>query len=349
MANTTFIVVIDRAYVNYIIMGSVLVIHLFDCWLFICYFDLGMLGGALAEIITCFLNSVISLFYIFVIKPLPEAAIAPSMKSVHGLWRYFVFTAPIILILCSTNWGLEILNVIAMSLPPLQYSAYAITFSSCFFAKVFNSGLVSGCAILIARNLGAGNIRVSRKLIWICISFGLMLGVVILAVYIPLRYVLLNLFTNNHEIYELAVNYSLYFLVLGFPFIMSMTLLGIFRGLGKQIIGAILAMLNMYVINVGTTCILVFVYNMGAYGIYWGIFCGCMFDIFIYSLFLFSYDFRILKLEAITRVIRESHGIGPTAEDLSAFEDDEENEKLVNQKISDDETTSVENLAIKVI
>jgi len=73
-----------------------------------------------------------------------------------------------------------------------------------------------------------------------------------------------------------------------------------------------------------------------------------MFDIFIYSLFLFSYDFRILKLEAITRVIREAHGIGPTAEDLSTFEDDEEeNAKLVSHKASEDETTTVDKFAIQ--
>jgi MATE family multidrug resistance protein len=281
--------------------------HFFDSWLFIAHLHLGIYGAAYSSIITCALNTVLSTAYIFWIKPLPEAAQAPTWKSFEGIGRYIWFTLPLIIIYCAGTWGLEILNIIALNMSPFSYSAYTIVFNCCVFAVIINSGLITATSILLARNLGAGKVNTTKYLITICITFGLIISTLVVIIYVPLRSYILHMFTNIDVIYDRAYTLSLYFILLGYPFLTSMTLAGVFRGIGKQVYGSLIEVINMYIITCGSAAIFVYYCHTGPVGIYAGICMGSVFSIIMYLVQLYSYDFNVLKVEAISRVIKELH------------------------------------------
>jgi hypothetical protein len=112
-----------------------------------------------------------------------------------------------------------------------------------------------------------------------------------------------------------------------------MTLAGVFRGIGKQVVGSILIFINMYVISLGVALVLVIKYKMGPIGIYLGVGSGCLFDIIAYSIILSTYDFNILKIEALARVAKEVQAI---KESKAAYEKSQN----INQSKNQEEDTA---------
>jgi Na+-driven multidrug efflux pump len=74
--------------------------------------------------------------------------------------------------------------MIAVHSAPVDFSAYVIVDSCCIFGAIINIGIVTGTTILLARNLASGRIKTSKFLIFICLSFAIIV-ITILVIFFP--------------------------------------------------------------------------------------------------------------------------------------------------------------------
>jgi len=81
---------------------------------------------------------------------------------------------------------------------------------------------------------------------------------------------------------------------------------------------------------------------MGPVGIYLGIGSGCIFDIIAYTLILNSYDFNILKIEALGRAAKEVQAIkvlnvkNESIQEKSLTTRDDDNTNLLSPDTAED-------------
>jgi len=319
-----FISIIDRAYINIIVIVITLVFHVLYCWLFIIVFDWGLTGGAIAEVLTNATDCTLGLIYIFVIKPEPECAISPNIKMFEGIWRYLKFTLPILVLECSSIWSGEIINIIAVHMEPLYYSGYMVINLSSEYAGFLSSGVFCAVSILVAKHLGAGNTANAKTIIYGALFINMTIVVLMLTLYYPFREYFIRIFTNNEEVVKIAYNFTLYSLLCLIPSGLATVLGGVFKGIGKQGISSIISFFSSWLLNISLVFVFVYKCNLNIYGILLaGVITGSV-EIMIFGALYLSYDFNTLKLEALSRVIQEDHG----------WNDDEaEEKKLINEDV----------------
>jgi len=206
---------------------------------------------------------------------------------------------------------MEINNIIALHMEGIYYSAFTIINSSCIYSMFLGAGILSGISIVTAKHMGAGNSKNAIKAIIAGVVIIVLISVVMLVVFYFLRYKLIPLYSNIDAVLQLSYKFSIYSLILIIPLGVCTVLMGALKGLGKQGITSIYNFISLYVVQLGLELILVFKYDMKIEGIYLAMFAACLLSIGLMAKLLLSYDYNTLKLEALARIIQESHGWDP--------------------------------------
>jgi len=305
-ANSVFLTTIGKDYINYIIFCISLSFHLANCWFWIDYMDLGIMGGGIAQSITNLFHSSISFIYIFVIQPEPECATMPDWSIFSGIWSYLKFTLPIVIITCSMSWCIQIQNFICSRMDPDIYSQYVVSVSSSTISFSIAKGTQSASAIVTGKEIVKGNIKRTKKIIVVSFIVGQLLQVIVFIILIVFRYQVASLFTANKDLIEGSSVAIVWMTFLGFFFIIENNFTGIFKGLGKQTLATFNYIFSLYLVQLSTLAILFNCFDIQFYSIIYSKFFGTICSSTIFIILLSYFNLNQIRVESIARLMNDS-------------------------------------------
>ncbi|KAK1331723.1 hypothetical protein QTO34_009697 [Cnephaeus nilssonii] len=235
-------------------------------YLFLHELHLGVMGSALANLISQFSLALLLFLYIFW-KKLHQATWGGwSLECLQDWGSFFRLAIPSMLMLCMEWWAYEIGSFLSGILGMVELGAQSIVYELATIVFMIPTGFSVAASVRIGNALGAGDVeqakRCSRVSVLVTAFCVLLLSCKDLVGYI---------FTTDRDILALVAQvvplYAVSHLFEG----LACTGGGILRGSGNQKVGAVLNAVGYYVIGLPVGISLMFATSLGVVGLWAGI------------------------------------------------------------------------------
>ncbi|XP_077338384.1 multidrug and toxin extrusion protein 2-like [Lithobates pipiens] len=269
--------------------------------IFMYIFKMGLEGSALANTISQWAMA-LTLFLYIVAKKVYVKTWGGWSKDCLQEWDIYLRLAiASMLMFCVEWWSFEIGSFLAGLISVVQLGGQAVALELSTLAIMLPMGFSTTANVRVGVALGAGDIeqaKKSTKVVLCCTAFVcLLVGCTVLA----LRNVIGYVFTNDREIVTLVSNIMLIFAPSHLCEGISAATGGVFRGAGKQTIGAILSILGYYLIGFPIGVSLMFPAKLGVMGLWIGMFSAAFLQTVIYLLYIFLMNWHKACEEARLR------------------------------------------------
>eukprot|EP00013_Stygamoeba_regulata_P004045 CAMPEP_0177641738 /NCGR_PEP_ID=MMETSP0447-20121125/7221_1 /TAXON_ID=0 /ORGANISM="Stygamoeba regulata, Strain BSH-02190019" /LENGTH=552 /DNA_ID=CAMNT_0019143865 /DNA_START=101 /DNA_END=1759 /DNA_ORIENTATION=- len=188
-----------------------------------------------------------------------------------GWGQFFMLGIPGMLQMCLEWWCFEILAILSGLLPDPKTAigAHTILFYLSAMTYMVYFGISDASAIRIGNLLGAGKSQVARLSAYIALGITLSTSIVFAVLVYFLMGDLTRIFIDNDKI--IAVTKSCALAVGSYQFFDAMTSItgGIFRGCGRQWLGAIIILLTYYPVGLTAAYLLGFLADWRVKGLWW--------------------------------------------------------------------------------
>lgn len=187
------------------------------------------------------------------------------------LSKLLLITAiPLIIEKSLISFGFVIINKYVLMFGEPVLAAYGITnkINSVFFKAVSAFGL--GLSVIIAQNIGAGNVERAEETIKKVMIYAFLLGVACVLVIVPFRGQIAKMFVDvSDPTYIHIINSMGVYTAAVMPWAITETVMGIFQGTGYTIYNLIVSVVRIYVLRVPV--VIMFCqpfWNLDEYGIW---------------------------------------------------------------------------------
>ncbi len=225
-------------------------------------------GAALATTIANWLGLLVLIVICMVQKNILRAPVKELLAfRWHNVAHFLRKAVPVI---CNESiWalGTVVMNAILSNIGDEYYAGVTILRTVENVAFVFAVGLCNACAILVGKEVGAGNIREAKETS-LRFSFVMPLfSILTSACLILLRYPIVDLFTMNGEYSDVSVRTAVmcittYACILPFRNVPYLNIVGVFRPAGDPRTGLICDMIPLWLIAIPVTAVMAFVVKL---------------------------------------------------------------------------------------
>lgn len=168
------------------------------------------------------------------------------------LSKVLLITAlPLIFEKSFTSYGFVIVNKYVLNYGEAVLAAYGLTnkVNTVFFKAV--TALGTGLAVIVAQNIGAGNIERAKKAVHKTLIYAIMLSITFLAFLYPLKSNIAALFVDTSEdtYMHMVTAMSIYTASI-IPWGITECVLGVFQGTGKTKFNLLISLMRIYVFRV---------------------------------------------------------------------------------------------------
>jgi len=302
--NFRYINVIDKSYVNLIILFITLLFHPLWCYLFMMVWkEIGIIQGAgIALIVSQTINSLLGLIYIYLIKPLPESIFAFSKKSFIGWKSYLKISIPSAFLTCVEWWAFEIISFIALTISEEAFTIHIFALNISINCYTIALGFGISTTIIIGREFGNGSLESAKKYFKLIFFFAMLIDFVIFLGLIFMKGFLFEKLVGDQELAYDAHN-VLWVMVFTIFFDLIQTMFSsFFRGIGKQKVASGISFLNFYGIQIGLALLLTKILNYGIIGIWIAVFSGLFILSIIYTIYFLRLDLSKILQETQNRL-----------------------------------------------
>jgi multidrug resistance protein, MATE family len=300
--NFRYLNIIEKSYINLIILGVTLILHPLWCYILINYLKLGVQGAAISLILSQGLNSIMGCLYILTFRHYPQTIFFFNRDSFKGWWQYLKIALPSAFLTCAEWWAFEILSIVAIWISELDYTVHILitNISSLFLTIPIGFGMAA--TILVGKNISIGNLNLVKKYTKIIIVTGATIQVILSSITTIFRDEVMNLYIDDIKVKEKGSTILLLLPLINlFDFIQCM-LNSVCRGLGIQLIASIIAFANFYLLQLSLSIVLGISLKLGVFGIWTAMLIGCATCGIIYSITLYKSDLEKIKEEIVKRL-----------------------------------------------
>ncbi|XP_072254768.1 multidrug and toxin extrusion protein 2-like [Pyxicephalus adspersus] len=255
--------------------------------IFLFVFKMGIGGSAWANTISQWAMS-LTLFTYIVCKKIHVDTWGGWSTDCLQEWDIFIYLAiPGMLMLCVEWWSFEIGNFLAGLISVVQLGGQAILMELATMVIMLPIGFGTAANVRIGNALGAGDVKQAKKsckVVFCCSVLGCLL---VSSAILALKNVIGYMFTTDREIIalvsKLMIIFSIFHLCDGTNAVCG----GIFRGTGRQKIGAITNIFGFYLIGIPVGLSLMFAAKFGVIGLWIGMFCPVLLQTCIYLPYIY--------------------------------------------------------------
>ncbi|XP_077140099.1 multidrug and toxin extrusion protein 1-like isoform X1 [Ranitomeya variabilis] len=270
-------------------------------YIFMYILSLGVMGSALANTLSQYIQAVLLFFYILCRKLHVDTWGGWSMACFEDWGPFIRLAIPSMLMVCIEWWAFEIGTILSGVLSMEDLGAQTVIYQLAIIVFMVPMGFGIATSVRVGHALGAGDIVQAKKSMLVAISMTEFCALISSILLLSLKNVIAYIFTSDEYIVKL-VSYVL-------PIYAGCHLLdacvatcsGVLRGTGKQKIGAIFHAVGFYIIGLPVGISLMFAAKMGIKGFWIGILlCGFL-QIIIFLVFVFKIDWEKALQEAQAR------------------------------------------------
>ncbi|XP_016051999.1 PREDICTED: multidrug and toxin extrusion protein 1-like [Miniopterus natalensis] len=240
-------------------------------YLFLHKLHLGVMGSALANLISQF-SLALFLFLYILWKKLHQATWGGwSLECLQDWGSFFHLAIPSMLMLCMEWWAYEIGSFLSGILGMVELGAQSIVYELATVVFMVPTGFSVAASVRIGNALGAGNIEQAKRSSVVSVLVTELFAVTFCVLLLSCKDLVGYIFTTDGEIVALVAQvvpiYAVSHLFEG----LACTGGGILRGSGNQKVGAIFNAIGYYVIGLPIGISLMFATRLGVMGLWAGI------------------------------------------------------------------------------
>ncbi|XP_069603857.1 multidrug and toxin extrusion protein 1-like isoform X3 [Ranitomeya imitator] len=270
-------------------------------YIFMYILSLGVMGSALANTLSQYIQAVLLFFYILCRKLHVDTWGGWSMACFEDWGPFIRLAIPSMLMVCAEWWAFEIGTILSGVLSMEDLGAQTITYQLAIIVFMVPMGFSIAASVRVGHALGAGDIVQAKKSMLVAISMTESCALISSILLLSLKNVIAYIFTSDEYIVKL-VSYVLP-IYAGCHLLEAcvVTCSGVLRGTGKQKIGAIFHAVGYYIIGLPVGISLMFAAKMGIKGFWIGILLCAFLQIIIFLVFVFKIDWEKASQEAQAR------------------------------------------------
>ncbi|XP_039083275.1 multidrug and toxin extrusion protein 1-like isoform X2 [Hyaena hyaena] len=235
-------------------------------YLFLYQLHLGVMGSALANMISQFTLALLLFLYIFSRK-LHEATWGGwSLECLQDWASFFSLAIPSMLMLCIEWWAYEIGSLLSGILGMVELGAQSVVYELTIILYMIPSGFSVAASVRVGNALGAGNIEQAKKSSTVALLVTGFFAVIFCVLMLTCKDVVGYIFTTDPEIVALVAQVIPISAVSHVYESLACTCGGILRGSGNQKVGAIVNAIGYYLVGLPIGISLMFAVKLGLIG-----------------------------------------------------------------------------------
>ncbi|XP_045680341.1 multidrug and toxin extrusion protein 1 isoform X5 [Phyllostomus hastatus] len=240
-------------------------------YLFLHQLHLGVMGSALANLISQFSLALLLFLYIFW-KKLHQATWGGwSLECLQDWGPFFRLAVPSMLMLCIEWWAYEIGSFLSGILSMVELGAQSVVYELATVVFMIPTGFSVAASVRIGNALGAGNIKQAKRSSVVSVLVTELFAVVFCVLLVSCKDLVGYIFTTDRDIITLVAQVVPIYAVSHLFESLACTGGGILRGSGNQKVGAIFNAIGYYVIGLPIGISLMFTTRLGVIGLWAGI------------------------------------------------------------------------------
>ena len=176
------------------------VFYILLCFLFVVYFDMGIIGLAVAMSIKDCALLFMTLIYCYCSEPVRKVLVPLDSEAFWGWSEYLKISIPATFMICSARWAGHVISFMAGMLGVVELASITVVFSFRVGLFTFAQGIEEGTCALIGNCIGANNVPLAKR-------FYSLIGMLAMGLIVPLSLItffareqLAALFTNEEDV-----------------------------------------------------------------------------------------------------------------------------------------------------
>ena len=228
-------------------------------------------------------------------------------QAFHGIPSFISFGIPGALQLCFEWWAFECLALLSGLLPDaiLAIGTNAILLNLASLVYMFYLGISIAANVRIGNALGANLPQRAALAGYFAFGLATACSLACATIIIVFRQSLPLLFTHDEDIADYCSQLLLIAAAFQLPDSINATVQGIFRGSGRQNVGAVLNFVAYYVVGLPLGAVLAFALGQGLRGLWIGVSVGLLVVSVTGGTLIIQSDWKKLAKDAIRRLIEQ--------------------------------------------
>lgn len=275
--------------------------HPLWCYIFIIYFGFGLVGAGISMGITQLLNFIMICIYIHKMNPHPDTYFYPNEDTwnIDRFKEYIKYAIPASILFAADWLGFDFLTIMASYMGPVDLAANVCLFNFITLIFMIPMGLSFASTTLVGNSIGSGNIIKAKNYAKISVILGIIIVSSTTMFIVFFRNLIPFLYTNDLIIANLVTNLLGIYIWFGIVDAIQIILNGIIKGLGKQKVASIVALVILYPVMLPLAYLLAFVLNYGIYGLWYSQLISVFLLAISYFIIIFCLDWQEISDQSI--------------------------------------------------
>uniref|UniRef100_A0A8D2E873 Solute carrier family 47 member 1 n=1 Tax=Theropithecus gelada TaxID=9565 RepID=A0A8D2E873_THEGE len=235
-------------------------------YLFLHQLHLGVIGSAVANLISQYTLALLLFFYILG-KKLHQATWGGWSLECLQDWASFLRLAiPSMLMLCMEWWAYEVGSFLSGILGMVELGAQSIVYELAIVVYMVPAGFSVAASVRVGNALGAGDMEQARKSSTVSLLITVLFAVAFSVLLLSCKDLVGYIFTTDRDIINLVAQVVPIYAVSHLFEALACTSGGVLRGSGNQKVGAIVNTVGYYVVGLPIGITLMFATKLGVMG-----------------------------------------------------------------------------------
>uniref|UniRef100_A0A2K6PCM3 Multidrug and toxin extrusion protein n=1 Tax=Rhinopithecus roxellana TaxID=61622 RepID=A0A2K6PCM3_RHIRO len=261
-------------------------------YLFLHQLHLGVIGSAVANLISQYTLALLLFFYILG-KKLHQATWGGwSLECLQDWASFLRLAVPSMLMLCMEWWAYEVGSFLSGILGMVELGAQSIVYELAIVVYMVPAGFSVAAGVRVGNALGAGDMEQARKSstvsLLITVLFAVAFSVLLLSCKDHVGYI----FTTDRDIINLVAQVVPIYAVSHLFEALACTSGGVLRGSGNQKVGAIVNTVGYYMVGLPIGITLMFATKLGVMGLWSGIIICTVFQAVCFLGFIIQLNWK---------------------------------------------------------
>ncbi|EHH24602.1 hypothetical protein EGK_08284, partial [Macaca mulatta] len=261
-------------------------------YLFLHQLHLGVIGSAVANLISQYTLALLLFFYILG-KKLHQATWGGWSLECLQDWASFLRLAiPSMLMLCMEWWAYEVGSFLSGILGMVELGAQSIVYELAIVVYMVPAGFSVAASVRVGNALGAGDMEQARKSSTVSLLITVLFAVAFSVLLLSCKDLVGYIFTTDRDIINLVAQVVPIYAVSHLFEALACTSGGVLRGSGNQKVGAIVNTVGYYVVGLPIGITLMFATKLGVMGLWSGIIICTVFQAVCFLGFIIQLNWK---------------------------------------------------------
>lgn len=280
---------------------STAVLHPLWCHIFIDLLQLDVAGAGISMSITQLMNLIIISIYIHKTNPCPKSYFFIDSRSLDWdlILDYLKKAIPASILFAADWLGFEILTLMSSYLSPLSLASNVCLFNFITLIFMLPMGLSFASTTLVGNSIGANDSIKAKTYATAALIAGVfMVGILTILVYL-FKDRIPYLYTSDDRVAAVVTSLLGIYICFSVMDAIQIILHGIIKGLGKQKLASIVALIVLYPINIPLAYCFGFVWGYGVQGLWYSQLISVFLMMSSYAIICILVDWNMVAKKAI--------------------------------------------------